>query len=60
MIIQLLNLINLLITKRFDIVTLVNAGRWEERSRDFIVSFLEMFGREGRIVSGGSGEGGCF
>lgn len=24
-------------------------NRWEERSRDFILSFLELFGREGRI-----------
>ena len=26
-------------------------NRWEERSKDFIGSFLELFGRDGRIVS---------
>ena len=25
--------------------------KWEEKSRDFIGNFLEMFGRDGRIVS---------
>lgn len=27
--------------------------KWEERSREFIDTFLIMFGRDGRIVSGG-------
>lgn len=26
--------------------------RWEERSKDFIGNFLEMFGRDGRLVGG--------
>ena len=25
--------------------------KWEEKSRDFIGSFIDMFGREGRLVS---------
>ena len=26
-------------------------NRWEERSKEFIGNFLELFGRDGRIVS---------
>ena len=26
-------------------------NRWEEKSRDFIGNFVELFGRDGRIVS---------
>lgn len=32
--------------KRMDIIS-----KWEEKSRDFIDTFLLLFGREGRIVS---------
>ena len=26
-------------------------NKWEEKSREFITNFLDLFGREGRIVS---------
>ena len=32
--------------KRMDIIS-----KWEEKSRDFIDTFLLLFGREGRLVS---------